>query len=163
MDKITEQRIQTLHPSLREEVTKIILECDKLLTGRAKVRVAQALRTKSEQDALYAQGRTTPGKIVTNAKFGQSFHCYGCAIDFVLVIDDKVASWDTKADFDLDKVSDWVEVVNVFKKYGWKWGGEFRTFKDLPHVEKSKFTWRELLTKYEAKDFIPGTTYLKEI
>jgi peptidoglycan L-alanyl-D-glutamate endopeptidase CwlK len=163
MDKVTEQKIQTLHPSLREEVIKIINECDTLLTGKARVRIAQALRTEKEQNDLYAQGRTTPGKIVTKCKFGQSFHCFGAAIDFVLIIDGKVASWDTKSDFDGDKVSDWMEVVKVFKKYGWKWGGEFRSFVDLPHVEKSKYTWQQLLAKYNTKDFIPGTTYLKEI
>lgn len=32
------------------------------------------LRSNEEQDALYAQGRTTPGKIRTNARAGQSAH-----------------------------------------------------------------------------------------
>lgn len=31
-------------------------------------------RSNEEQDALYAQGRTAPGKIVTNAKAGESEH-----------------------------------------------------------------------------------------
>ena len=31
-------------------------------------------RSGEEQDMLYAQGRTTPGKIVTNARAGQSKH-----------------------------------------------------------------------------------------
>jgi peptidoglycan L-alanyl-D-glutamate endopeptidase CwlK len=77
MDKYTKQRIEKLHPSVREEVTKVIEECDNALTGRAKIRVTQGLRTFEEQDALYAQGRTKPGKKVTNAKAGQSIHNYG--------------------------------------------------------------------------------------
>jgi len=32
------------------------------------------LRSNEEQDKLYAQGRTVPGKIVTNARAGESAH-----------------------------------------------------------------------------------------
>lgn len=38
-------------------------------------------RTYEEQNALYAQGRTTPGKIVTNARGGQGAHNFGLATD----------------------------------------------------------------------------------
>ena len=62
MDTATSKRIALLHPSVREEVTKIIQECDVALTGRAKVRITQGLRTFKEQDDLYAIGRTKPGK-----------------------------------------------------------------------------------------------------
>lgn len=37
MDKYTKQRIEKLHPAVREEVTKVIEECDNALTGRAKI------------------------------------------------------------------------------------------------------------------------------
>jgi hypothetical protein len=41
-------------------------------------------RTMEEQAALYAKGRTKqPGKIVTKAKPGQSYHNYGLAFDWV--------------------------------------------------------------------------------
>ena len=139
MDNITKQRIEKLHPSVRDEVTKIVLDCDKELTGRAKVRIAQGMRTEAEQNALYAQGRTIKGKKVTNAKAWQSIHNYGLAVDIVLIIDEKEASWDTAKDWDGDRISDWMEVVSVFKKHGWNWGGDWKTFKDLPHFEKSTF------------------------
>lgn len=48
-----------------------------------KLRVAQATRTIAQQNALYAQGRTAPGRIVTNAKGGESYHNYGLAIDVI--------------------------------------------------------------------------------
>ena len=50
MDTPTRNRIAKLHPSVREEVTKIIQECDTALTGRAKVRITQGLRTFKEQE-----------------------------------------------------------------------------------------------------------------
>ena len=68
MDKITQTHIGKLHPVIREEVMQIIKDCDKALTGRAKVRITQGLRTYAEQAKLYAQGRTTPGLKVTNAR-----------------------------------------------------------------------------------------------
>lgn len=148
MDKSTVNQINKLHPSVRDEVTEIIKECDIALTGRAKVRVTQGLRTFDEQDALYQQGRTKSGKKVTNAKGGQSVHNYGFAVDICLIIDDKMASWDTAKDWDNDKVSDWNECVKIFFKHGWSWGGNWKTFKDMPHFDKEGFNkWRVLATK----------------
>ena len=46
-------------------------------------------RSKEEQDGLYAQGRTKPGDIVTNARGGESFHNYRCAFDFVPLVGGK--------------------------------------------------------------------------
>ena len=145
MDKYTEQRINKLHPSVREEVNIIIAECDKALTGKAKIRVTQALRTFKEQDDLYAIGRTKLGKKVTNARGGQSIHNYGFAVDICLVIDGKIASWDTVKDWDNDQVADWYECVKIFAKYGWDWGGNWKKFKDLPHFDKKGYNnWRKL-------------------
>jgi len=107
--------------------------------------VTSGLRTYDEQNALYAQGRTKPGKKVTNAAAGQSVHNYGFAVDIVLIIDGKTASWDVKSDWDGDKVADWDECVRVFAKYGWSWGGNWTSFKDMPHFEKiGRNNWRTL-------------------
>ncbi len=43
------------------------------------------LRSPQEQEALYSQGRTLPGPIVTKARAGESAHQYGLALDFVIV------------------------------------------------------------------------------
>ena len=67
MDKVTLQRIEKLHPLVREEVKQIIKDCDEALAGKAKVRVTQGLRSFEEQEKLYAIGRITLGKKVTNA------------------------------------------------------------------------------------------------
>ena len=162
IDKVTEERIKLLHPALRDEVKVLIDKINTcVLTGSAKVRIAQGLRTFAEQDALYAQGRTKPGAKVTNAKGGQSIHNYGLAVDIVLIIDGKITSWDTKKDFDKDKQADWMEVVSEFKKAGWEWGGDWRTFKDMPHFEKTKgLTLKQIQDKYKRKDFIKNTTYI---
>ena len=145
MDSPTKQRIAKLHPTVREEVAQIIAQCDKALTGKAKVRITQGLRTNAEQDAMYAQGRTTPGKKITNAKGGQSIHNYGFAVDICLIIGGKTASWDTKKDWDNDKVADWYECVKIFALHGWEWGGNWKTFKDMPHFEKRNHnSWRKL-------------------
>lgn len=141
-DQKTLERIQLLHPKVREEVLKIYDEIVAALSGKAICRFAYTLRTFAEQDALFAQGRTKPGKRVTNARGGQSYHNYGLAVDIVLLVDRdgngsfESAAWDTKTDFDGDKVSDWMEVVNIFKRYGWEAGIDWR-FIDPPHFQKS--------------------------
>ena len=162
MDKVSQDRIDQLHPSIRLDVSNLIEKINtKVLTGRAKVRIAQGLRTFAEQDALYAQGRTKPGKKVTNAKGGQSIHNYGLAVDIVLILDGKTASWDEKSDFDRDQQSDWIEVVTEFKRAGFSWGGDWRTFKDMPHFEKtSGLSLKQIQDKYKRKDFIRNTTYI---
>jgi peptidoglycan L-alanyl-D-glutamate endopeptidase CwlK len=148
MDNVTKQRIAQLHPSVRLEVTNIINECNKELIGRSQVRISQGLRTFAEQDALF---RKRPK--VTNAKGGQSVHNYGFAVDIVLIIDGKNPSWDTKADWDGDKVSDWNECVKVFAKYKWSWGGNWTSFKDMPHFDKIGYNdWRVLSTKKRDKN-----------
>jgi peptidoglycan L-alanyl-D-glutamate endopeptidase CwlK len=105
-------------------------------------RFSYTLRTFAEQDALYAQGRTKSGKVVTNAKGGQSYHNYGLAVDIVLIRDMdgngsfETASWDTNLDADNDGQSDWMEAVAIFKRHGWEWGGDWK-FTDMPHFQKT--------------------------
>jgi peptidoglycan LD-endopeptidase CwlK len=143
MNKITFDRIMQLHPSVRIEMMDIIDDCNEVLTGRSQVRITQGLRTFAEQDALYKKRPK-----VTNAKGGQSVHNYGFAVDIVLIIDGKEASFDTHKDWDGDKVADWDECVKVFAKYGWSWGGNWSTFKDMPHFDKIGFNnWRILSKK----------------
>ena len=50
-------------------------------------------RSNEEQDGLYAQGRSKPGRVVTNARGGESFHNHRCAFDFVPLVAGKPA-WD---------------------------------------------------------------------
>lgn len=138
MDSVTLERIKKAHPKVRTELGQIFTEINQRLTGNAKCRFSHVLRTFAEQDALYAQGRSKPGKVVTWARGGQSYHNYGLAVDIVLIIDTKEASWNTVADFDRDGVSDWMECVAVFKKYGWEWGGSWaRPKTDMPHFQKT--------------------------
>jgi peptidoglycan L-alanyl-D-glutamate endopeptidase CwlK len=169
-DKVTLERIKELHPKVRSEVEHIYRsQIVPALSGRAICRFAYTLRTFQEQAGLYAQGRTklfdSNGRrlgIVTNAKAGQSIHNYGLAIDIVLIVDRKDASWDMVMDYDKDKKSDWMEVTNILKNNGWEWGGDWARFKDNPHFQKDfGYTWQQLKSKYDKKDFIPGTNYVK--
>lgn len=170
MDALTLKRIELLHPKLRAEAIDIYTKIVKALTGRAVVRFTYTLRTFEEQAALYAQGRTklydAKGKrlgIVTNAKAGQSMHNYGLALDIALLVDRdgngtfESASWEHTVDFDKDGKADWKEVAEIFKAHGWSWGGDWKSFKDYPHFEKTfGHTWRTLLAKHNAKQLDCG-------
>jgi len=161
MDAPTQSKIALLHPKIRDEVKTLIDKAQALISPHLTIRIVQGLRTIDEQNKLYAQGRTTAGKIVTNAKGGSSYHNYGTAFDFAFLVDGKEISWDTKKDWDGDHVSDWMEVVKVFKDAGYTWGGDFSSIVDMPHLEKNfGHNWRDLLAKYNAKDFITGTQYV---
>lgn len=142
-DPITLTRINQIHPKLRQEAIDAIEAAEAGFPPYLAIRVVQGFRTWEEQDELYAQGRTKPGKKVTNAKGGWSFHNFGRGLDFGILEDKdrngtfEVLSWDTARDLDKDGIIDWQEVVKQFEARGWEWGGKWRTFKDYPHVQKT--------------------------
>lgn len=95
------------------------------------VQITSGLRTYTEQDRLYAQGRTRPGNIVTNAKAGQSIHNFGLAIDYVLVNEDgSKAIWSV--------TSEWRRVAAIGKQLGFQWGGDWSSFRDYPHLDMQR-------------------------
>jgi peptidoglycan L-alanyl-D-glutamate endopeptidase CwlK len=136
-DKASIARLNLLHPLLRDEAIKLYREAVRITPVGVHPFIVQTLRTFEEQDALYQKGRTRPGPKVTNAKPGTSYHNYGLALDFCLQINGKLV-WKVDAN--------WLKVANVFKKAGWSWGGDWKSFKDYPHLEKTfNNHWRDLL------------------
>ena len=133
MDPISSERILKLHPAIRSTVMELLTSC---YNKNVPIRIVQGLRTIQEQDALYAQGRTTPGKIVTNAKGGTSWHNYGLSIDFCLLRQGNQISWSRDEDLDKDGQKDWEEVVQLFLSKGFEWGGNWTSFPDYPHFQK---------------------------
>ena len=156
LDAITIARIELLHPVLRSEARRIYEEICAALTSHVFCRFTFTLRTIAEQNELYAQGRTKPGKRVTNAKGGQSYHNYGLAVD-VALINGKGIEWSMTADHDKDGLADWREVVAIFKKYGWEWGGDWK-MRDNPHFQKTLgYSIAQLQTIMKAQP--KGTVY----
>jgi hypothetical protein len=148
-DLISEQRLETLHPKVREDFRHFIEDAENTLN--ITLRITQGLRTFAEQQVLYDMGRTKPGKIVTMAKPGSSYHQYGLAVDLVEIIGKEV-----------DWGYDMAKLVPFAAKYGIAWGGSFTKFQDKPHFEKTfGLNWRDLLVKYKDKKFIPVTEYVE--
>jgi peptidoglycan L-alanyl-D-glutamate endopeptidase CwlK len=166
-DAISKQRVSLLHPAIRSEVEALIDKAESGMPATMKVRIVQGLRTIEEQNALYAKGRTAPGPKVTNARGGKSYHNYGLAIDFAILYDKdgngsfETLSWDIFYDHDKDGKRDWMEVVEVFKAAGYKYGGDWISLKDYPHMEKSfGYTTSQLFAKYKLKEFLPEQKYV---
>ena len=120
--------IKQLHPKLQEKITQLQAECKKQGLG---IRVTDCLRTTAEQDALYAQGRTKPGKIVTKAKGKDynSMHQWGVAFDFCRNESGKSAYADDDGFFS--------KVGKIGKSLGLEWGGDWKSIKDKPHFQLS--------------------------
>lgn len=152
VDKISMGRLAQLHPSIRQSAIDAYTEACRITPVGVHPFITETLRSFERSNELYAQGRTTPGNIVTNAKGGSSLHNYGFALDFVLQINGKPV-WKVDAN--------WMKVVAVFKKHGFTWGGDFKSIPDAPHFEKSfGLGWRDLLARHNSKNFIPGNTYV---
>ncbi|MGM9477549.1 M15 family metallopeptidase [Pedobacter sp. GSP4] len=115
-DEATNKRILTLDRRLQKPARAFINTVEEEVG--IQLRIVQAMRTIAEQNALYNQGRTTPGNIVTKAKGGTSYHNYGLAVD-VVIVKEGHAVWSI-----LPK-----EVVKIGEQLGFEWGGNWKGLK----------------------------------
>jgi peptidoglycan L-alanyl-D-glutamate endopeptidase CwlK len=127
LSKIEEKKTQNLNSLSKWKLTP---ECEHkafqfLTIAKAdgyNLKITQGRRTQAQQDALYAQGRTTKGKIVTNTR--NSVHLTGNAFDF---------SFSGKDPYPDN--FDWSILGRIGKQVGLKWGGDFKSFRDVLHFE----------------------------
>lgn len=118
-------------PGMDKDVADITRAVIKELAPKGiYVGVAQGFRSKAEQDAIYAQGRTKPGKIVTWARGGYSNHNYGVAVDLFAYSDDGSEAIFLEPH---DKRS--VALVKAMKQRGMEWGGDWVNNRDYPHFQ----------------------------
>jgi len=138
-------RLVGLHPVVKMAAERLV---ELTYAAGVPIVITQGYRSIAEQDALYAQGRTKPGKIVTNARGGYSNHNFGVAIDFAILLppDGKQVSWDMLRDGNANGRRDWDEAVEIAKQLGFTWGGDWKSFVDTPHFEMtfgiSTANWR---------------------
>lgn len=125
LDRSTKNIGSGMDPVVKESALEVIKRAYK---EGIYVQLSSGFRSFADQNALYAQGRTKPGNIVTNAKGGYSNHNFGLAVDYFLVSDDgNTALWTVN-----DK---WRRVAAIGKKLGFAWGGDWSSFRDYPHLE----------------------------
>ncbi len=121
-----------LHPVVQEKKEVFI---NKAASRNIEVVITDGLRTIQEQNELYEQGRETEGRTITNAKGGQSYHNYGLAIDYALRSKTGKVIWNIDYDGNGNGKSDWLEAASIAKGLGFEWGGDWKTFKDYPHLQ----------------------------
>lgn len=117
------RKITDLYKPLQPIITEFI---KRIQFNNAKGFITCTLRTKEEQNELYAQGRTKPGKIITWAKGGESLHNYGLAVDIAFKDNHNNLIWDLQF-FRL--------AGREGRKLGLEWGGDWVRFKDYPHFQ----------------------------
>lgn len=101
-----------------------------------KIIITQGLRTIEYQNSLYAQGRTTKGSVVTNARGGYSYHNFGLAFDFaILNPNGKTVNWNTSIDLNKDGQKDWYQVAELAQSLGLEAGAFWKSFLDVPHCQ----------------------------
>lgn len=142
MDKITLDRIALAHPKIREELMVYYKECNNKLPKYVRLRFSHVYRSPAEQHALYLQRPK-----VTNADAFQSMHNYGLAFDIVLLYDKNFDGNFETASWVIDE--HWSRVAEYFKGKGYEWGGDFKSFKDAPHFQKTfGFNWQVLKSRF---------------
>lgn len=128
----TNEYPEKLHPVIEEYRDRLIRQAAE---KGIPVVITDGFRSIERQNALYEQGRSTGGSIVTNAEGGTSYHNYGLAIDFALENEAGEAIWDMEYDGNENGKSDWMEVVAIAKDLGFTWGGDWEDFPDYPHLQ----------------------------
>lgn len=114
-----------LQPELRLAVEQLLERARAQL--RHPVVLVQGMRTMDEQAALYAQGRTAPGRVVTNARPGDSPHNFGAAVDVAFLDEAGHTSWDLRFP--------WDPLGALGEALGLVWGGRWVVPRDLDHFE----------------------------
>lgn len=149
--------VAALHPRLQAKAALLKDMCKK--EGIA-ILFSECLRTKAEQDALYAQGRTVPGNIVTNAKGStySSQHQWGIAVDFYLDMDVD-GDGNRKDDAFNNSTGLFERVGSIAKSIGLGWGGDWTKFKDRPHLYLPDWgsTTSKLKQQYKTPENFMGT------
>jgi len=110
---INSRKLEDLHPKVKTLCEQFIASCAK---HNIDVLITSTYRDAESQNALYAQGRTAPGEIVTRAKAGQSFHNWRVAFDFVPIVAGK-ARWKDDALF--TKCGEIGEALGL--EWAWRW------------------------------------------
>lgn len=134
----SEERLSHVDPQVAVRVRAMAAD---LKAQGINVVVASGYRSIAEQNALYAQGRTKGGGIVTNAPGGYSFHNYGLAVDVVPLDSKGQPNWN------LGKAI-WDKIGAAGKKQGLEWGD--RGYTDLPHFQlRAGNTPQQLLAEFK--------------
>jgi len=120
--------LNLLHPNTRAKVLKLMAECEK---RGLKVLFYDTRRTRAEQNRLFAQGRTAPGQIVTNASGDSmlSMHMWSIAVDFCKNIRGQ----------EFSDAAFFTQVGALAETCGLEWGGRWKSFPDRPHLQDSAF------------------------
>ena len=127
MDRISESRLNLVHPMLARKIRQLY---EILLTDNPPItlRITQGYRSWAEQAQLYAQGRSAPGKVVTNAEPGHSWHQFGLAVDVVPLGLEGQPDWNTAH-------PTWQRIVAAGTSLGLVAGAQWRSFPDYPHFQ----------------------------
>lgn len=120
---VNSRDLNDLHGIVSAMAKKFIARCS---AEGIDVIITSTYRDAESQDALYAQGRTLPGKKVTNAKAGQSYHNWRCAFDFVPVVNGK-AMW--------NDISLFAKCGEIAESVGLEWAGRWTKFKEMAHCQ----------------------------
>lgn len=126
---INSRKIEDLTPTMQPLALRHIELC---AANGIDIIITSTYRDAASQNALYAQGRTTSGGIVTNARAGQSWHNYRRAYDVVPVRAGKAVYNTSGVD---GKV--WQRVGQIGESLGLEWAGRWANFREYPHFQKT--------------------------
>ena len=121
---INSRDLNELLPLVKSKVEEFIELCKQ---ENIDLLVTSTYRDIESQNELYSQGRTKEGKIVTNARGGESFHNYRCALDIVPIVNGK-PDWDGSHPV-------WAKIGEIGTKCGLEWAGNWKSFKELAHFQ----------------------------
>jgi peptidoglycan L-alanyl-D-glutamate endopeptidase CwlK len=122
------RKIEDLVPELQE---KYYLFEAKMKEAEIPFMVTCTYRSQQEQNDLYAQGRTKPGKKVTWTL--KSKHIDRKAFD-IAILKDRKPTWDLKADVNDNDLPDYKEAGRIGQSVGLIWGGSWNS-PDYPHFQ----------------------------
>lgn len=135
LDKQNLEEFDKLYPGLKERAIRVYQDMFRVYGVR--MRCTSGYRSLVEQSALYAQGRTQPGPIVSWAKPGKSMHNYALAFDSCFAGNDPYLEYMHKGNPDKAKEL-WEGFGSLCEAHGLQWGGRWLDERqDRPHAQRT--------------------------
>ena len=111
--------------NLRSDVSRLARRLlDACSAAGVQIKITSGFRSWKDQDKLYRKGRDAPGKKVTNARGGHSWHNFARAFDVAFIVHGRI-SWE----------GPWEMVGRIGEQLGLEWGGRWHSFRDECHFQ----------------------------
>lgn len=145
--------VNGLDPKFNGRIQQLVAAYRKKYPNMPVPYILEGFRTLEKQAQYYAQGRTTPGAIITKARPGESMHNYGFAADLAFTLPNGTRLHQD----DPRSLAAYRALGPMAAELGLQWGGSWGAgLVDMPHFEPMNYSWQQARRGTRPKGYATG-------